>query len=128
MLSGGMSDQSHERRRHFRGKPRPGRVLPVRFRPIGGEWRSGETRNVGVGGAFIADAAGLTVGTELEMELTLPSCDQPLALHGIVRRAGGPSDSGGADTGIGVEFVDVEVDVLLELNDYFASLTGSDGG
>ena len=29
---------------------------------------------------------------------------------------------------MGVEFVGVEVDVLLELNDYFASLTGTEGG
>ena len=123
-----MSDHSHERRRHFRGKPRPGRVLPVRFRPIGGEWRTGETRNVGVGGAFIADAAGLAAGTAIELELSLPSCDQPLAMRAIVRRAGVASESGGAETGIGVEFVEVEVDVLLELNDYFASLTGTDGG
>ncbi len=119
-----MSDQGHERRKHFRGKPRPGRVLPVRYRVSGakgGAWRAGETRNVGVGGAFLADADGLAVGTELDMELTLPSCDHSLALHGIVRRA----DDG---VGVGVEFVDVEVDVLLELNDYFASLTGTDGG
>ena len=124
-----MSDHSHERRRHFRGKPRPGRVLPVRFRPTGGDWRTGETRNVGVGGAFIADAAGLPVGTELELELSLPSCDHPLAMRAIVRRAGvGRDGDGGDEGGVGVEFVEVEVDVLLELNDYFASLTGTDGG
>ena len=117
-----MSDQDHERRRHFRGKPRPGRVLPVRFRTGGGEWRTGETRNVGVGGAFIAEASGVTVGSPIELELTLPSCDAPLPLRGIVRRA-----LDGADAGIGVEFVDVEVDVLLELNEYFASLTGREG-
>ncbi len=29
----------------------------------------------------------------------------------------------GADGGIGVQFVGVDVDVLLELNDYFATLT-----
>jgi hypothetical protein len=114
-----MSDHNHERRKHFRGKPRPGRVLPVRYRRSGvkgSDWLTGETRNVGVGGAFIADATGLPVGTELEMELTLPSCDHALAMRAIVRRAD--------DAGIGVEFVEVEVDVLLELNDYFASLTG----
>jgi hypothetical protein len=30
-----------------------------------------------------------------------------------------------APDGMGVEFVGVEVDVLLELNDYFATLTGT---
>ena|SRR5262245_40064336 len=122
-----MSDQPHERRRHFRGKPRPGRVLPVRFRVDGGAWRAGETRNVGVGGAFIADATDVPVGAGIEIELTLPSCDHPLTLTGVVRRAGTADGSADGAIGIGVEFVDVEVDVLLELNDYFASLTGKEG-
>ncbi|HTJ42816.1 MAG TPA: PilZ domain-containing protein [Kofleriaceae bacterium] len=121
-----MSDQPHERRRHFRGKPRPGRILPVRYRATGGEWRTGETRNVGVGGAFIAGVTDLPVGTAIELELSLPSCDHALAMNAIVRRAGTSNDSSEGDIGIGVEFVDVEVDVLLELNDYFASLTGAD--
>jgi len=126
MLIRGMSDQPHERRRHFRGKPRPGRILPVRYRATGGEWRTGETRNVGVGGAFIAGVTDLPVGTAIELELSLPSCDHALAMNAIVRRAGTSNDSSEGDIGIGVEFVDVEVDVLLELNDYFASLTGAD--
>jgi hypothetical protein len=126
MLIRGMSDHSHERRRHFRGKPRPGRVLPVRFRVGGGAWRTGETRNVGVGGAFIADADGVAVGDAIEIELQLPSCDHALPLRGIVRRAGVASESGGSEKGIGVEFLEVDVDVLLELNDYFATLTGTE--
>jgi PilZ domain len=122
-----MPEPPHERRRHFRGKPRPGRVMAVRFRTDGGAWRSGETRNIGVGGAFIADADGVAVGAAIEIELTLPSCDAALALRGVVRRAGTADGSGDGERGIGVEFMDVEVDVLLELNDYFATLTGSEG-
>jgi PilZ domain len=126
LSSGAMSEHAHERRRHFRGKPRPGRVLPVRFQIGLGAWRDGATRNVGVGGAFIADAGdGVTIGEHIEIELSLPSCDHALALRGVVRRVHGGGD--GVDPGIGVEFVEVEVDVLLELNDYFASLTGNEG-
>ncbi len=100
--------------------------MPVRFKIDDGEWRTGATRNVGVGGAFIADAGVVAVGQHVEIELQLPSCDHALALRGVVRRAQVGGD--GADAGgIGVEFVDVEVDVLLELNDYFASLTGKEG-
>ena len=120
-----MAHEHHERRRHFRGKPRRGRVLPVRYRVTGGDWRSGETRNIGVGGAFIAGGEGISVGDEVEIELTLPELDRSLPLRGIVRRAdggGGDGDKGG----LGIEFAGVEVDVLLELNDYFVSLTGAD--
>jgi len=125
-----MSGHAHERRRHFRGKPRAGRILPVRFRIKNGAWHAGSTRNIGVGGAFIADAPGVAVGDPIELELVLPSCDGPLALRGVVRRVHEGSAAGdgveASDGGIGIEFVEVEVDVLLELNDYFASLTGSE--
>src|SRR5262245_42477425 len=106
MLMRGMSDQPSERRRHFRGKPRPGRVLPVRFRVSGADWRTGETRNVGVGGAFIAGVTDVPVGTALELELSLPSCDHPLAMNAVVRRAGTANDSSDGELGIGVEFID----------------------
>jgi len=119
-----MAHQHHERRRHFRGKPRRGRVLPVKYRVAGGEWRSGETRNIGVGGAFIEGGDGIAVGDEVEIELTLPELDRSLPLRGVVRRAGAVGDDDGA--GLGIEFVGVDVDVLLDLNDYFASLTGVD--
>jgi hypothetical protein len=130
LVAGGMSEHAHERRRHFRGKPRLGRVLPVRFKIDDGPWRQGSTRNVGVGGAFIADAAGVAVGAHIEIELQLPSCDHVLALRGVVRRVhegGAAPGTEGNDPGIGVEFIEVEVDVLLELNDYFATLTGKEG-
>ena len=105
-------------------------MLPVRFKIRGGAWRDGSTRNVGVGGAFIADAPGVAVGDPIEIELRLPSCDHALALRGIVRRVhegGAAPGTEGSDPGVGVEFLEVEVDVLLELNDYFASLTGKEG-
>ena len=114
-----MDGQRHERRQHFRGRSRPGRVLPVRFRA--GDhtgWISAETRNIGVGGAFIATQLVQTVGANLTLELTLPTTDQKFTLPAVVRWA-----KHGGDAGMGVQFVGVDVDILLELNDFFSSLT-----
>lgn len=112
-----MEDPRHERRHHFRGKARPGRVLPVKFRAATHTaWITAETRNIGVGGAFIVSQLVQAVGSEVLLELTLPTTDQTFALPAVVRWAAGD--------GMGVQFVGVDVDVLLELNDYFATLTG----
>lgn len=109
--------RQHERRHHFRGKARPGRVLPVRFRAAAHTaWVTAETRNIGVGGAFLATPLVQPVGTALTVELSLPTSDQVFALPSVVRWASGE--------GMGIQFVGVDVDVLLELNDYFATLTG----
>jgi hypothetical protein len=91
--------------------------MPVRFRaPAHREWVVAETRNIGVGGAFIATAQVQPVTTTLTVELSLPTTEQMFTLPAVVRWA--------ARDGMGVQFVGVDVDVLLELNDYFASLTG----
>ena len=110
-----MPGRSHERRHFFRGKSRPDRVVPVRYRtPEIDDWVIAETRNIGVGGAFIACDATPPIGTTLTIELALPGSGTPFTLPAVVRWAG--SD------GMGVQFVGVDVDVLLELNDYFATL------
>ena len=106
----------HERRQHFRGKARTGRVLAIRFRTAGHTaWVSAETRNIGVGGAFIVSKLVQTAGAQIAVELTLPHSDRTFALPAVVRWSSGE--------GMGVQFVGVDVDVLLELNDYFATLT-----
>lgn len=110
----------HERRQHFRGKARPGRQIPVRFRRADIDaWSDAETRNVGVGGAFIATPEPLPVGTPLVVQLTVPTSERRFELTALVRWATDQDDPG-----MGVQFVDVDIDVLLDLNDYFASLTG----
>ena len=123
-----MGDQGgHERRKHFRGKGRPGRKLAIRFRcsgPTGGNWVDAETRNIGVGGAFIATEgsnAGAHVGSELEIELTIPTTDQRFRLPAIVQWQGNEA----MEAGMGVKFVRVDIDVLLELNDFFASMSSA---
>ncbi|MCA9674904.1 MAG: PilZ domain-containing protein [Kofleriaceae bacterium] len=120
-----MSDARHERRQHFRGKPRPGRRLAIRYRIRGGEWIRAETRNIGVGGAFVSTGEPAAPGSPVEIELEVPTCEQPLILRGQVRWA---EDGVGDHAGMGVQFQDVDIDVLLELNDYFASLTGVEFG
>jgi hypothetical protein len=110
----------HERRHHFRGKARPGRVLPVRFRAADHTaWIDAETRNIGIGGAFIVTRLIQPAGSAIAVELVLPSSDQRFSLPAVVRWA--------ATDGMGVQFVGVDVDVLLDLNDYFATLTAPAG-
>lgn len=76
-----MVEQAH--RRHFRGRPRPARVLPVEFAAITDDGQApatllrAETRNIGVGGAFIVPQSTehlLPVGSRLVLRLaaTLP--------------------------------------------------------
>jgi hypothetical protein len=94
-------------------------VLSVRFRAGGHTaWIDAETRNIGVGGAFIVTKLVQPVGHTLTIELELPTNEQKFTLPAAVRWSDGD--------GMGVQFVGVDVDVLLELNDYFATLT--DGG
>jgi PilZ domain-containing protein len=85
-------------------------------------WVSTETKNIGVGGAFIVTPLIQPVGSPLTIELTLPATDQVFVLPAVVRWA---STAPPPDGGMGVQFVGVDVDVLLELNDYFAGLSGT---
>jgi Tfp pilus assembly protein PilZ len=96
--------------------------MRVRF-CTGATWVEAETRDIGVGGAFIAVAVQPAVGTTLTIELTLPSSDQVFSLPAVVRWCRPANADDGETGGIGVQFVGVDVDVLLELNDYFATLT-----
>jgi uncharacterized protein (TIGR02266 family) len=92
--------------------------VPVRFR-LGDEaaWSEAETRNIGVGGAFIATTRVAAVGTPLLLELELPGNPRRYQLTSLVRWS-----SDGPDPGMGVQFVHIDVDILLELNDFFAGL------
>ncbi len=106
----------HERRHHFRGKARTGHDLGVRFRAVGQtEWISAAARDVGAGGAFITTEAVLEIGAELVLELVLPTSDQVFALSAAVRWI--------SPEGMGVQFAGEPASVLLELTDYFATLT-----
>jgi hypothetical protein len=111
-----MDGQSHERRQYFRGKARPGRVLPVRYRTtLHPRWIEAEMRDIGVGGAFISALDVQPVGTSMTVELTLPTSDQVFSLPAIVRWAR-------EQEGMGIQFVGVDASILLEINDFFSSL------
>lgn len=90
--------------------------MAIRFRTserVG--WVSAETRNIGVGGAFIAATEVPPVGTAISLELVLPGSQRTFVLPAVVRWIS-------ERDGMGVQFAGVDVDVLLELNDYFSSL------
>lgn len=78
-------------------------------------WVPAETRNIGVGGAFVVTRLVQPVGSSIALELVLPTSEQVFTLPAVVRWTDGD--------GMGVQFVGVDVDVLLELNDFFATLT-----
>ncbi len=113
-----MAEHQHERRQHFRSKARPGRIMPVKFRADDTGWVSARTRDIGVGGAFVLTPMVQAIGTPLMLEITLPTTDQTFTLPGIVRWA-----VPGVEGGMGVQFVGLDIDVLLELNEYFSTTT-----
>ncbi len=92
--------------------------MPLKFRaPPHTAWVAAESANIGVGGAFIVSPLVQPVGAALTIELTLPTTEQTFLLPAVVRWS--------AVNGMGVQFVGVDVDVLLELNDFFSSLTST---
>jgi len=133
-----MDSPRHEKRKHFRGKPRPGRRMDIRFRlaaPPGSPLLPAVTRNIGIGGAFIATPEPPPPGTVLFVEIKVPTCDDPLQIRAEVRwlapapdpaDAYPPDDERAIGPGMGVCFLNVDIDALLELSDYFSSLTGED--
>src|SRR5215470_13764818 len=118
--------EKRERRNHFRGRPRPGRRVEVIYRliEVGGEESapcSAFTRNIGVGGAFIVTEDPAAPGSELQLTIQIPTSGKKIEVRGEVRWiADGDYD---AVHGMGVKFQGLDVDQLLELNEYFTSLT-----
>ncbi len=129
------SARKSEKRNHYRGKARPGRRVDLTFQTPGGEPTRAVTRNIGVGGAFIGTDEAVAVGTELLLRIELPGHDLPIEVRAEVRWAiadntDDTDNTGKADdaddAGLGVKFLNLEVEALLTLSEYFASLTGSD--
>ncbi|MBI4508463.1 MAG: PilZ domain-containing protein [Deltaproteobacteria bacterium] len=118
------ASDSHERRVHFRGTPRSGKRVEVEYAEGDGAPVRACTRNLGVGGAFIVTDRPPPKGTILNVILHVPTATEPIRIKAEVRWH---MPSGGTQPGgMGVKFSGLEVDDLLHLNEYFASLTGSD--
>lgn len=118
--------------RHFRIKPRLDKHLSITFGICDTDTDNGPTKmlsattdNIGAGGAFIAYPSPLPVGTKLLMALELPTRETPLELRGTVKWIVAHATEV-EPAGMGVEFVDVAIESILEMNAYFASLAGTD--
>jgi uncharacterized protein (TIGR02266 family) len=117
-----MAVSDRERRTHFRGKSRPGRKVDVEYVIDGAAPLRAYTRNIGVGGAFIVTKEPCPPGTLMAVTLLVPGGPGKISVRAEVRW----SVPEGDPPGMGVKFLALEVDELLELNEYFASLTGTE--
>ncbi len=121
-----------ERRRHFRGRSRPGRRVDLQYHRVDGEHAADGsmnatvvTANIGVGGAFLLTRAPEVVGTKLSISLAVPDLPYPLLLEAEVRwcvdenATIGPGIPG---AGMGIKFDPLDVDSLLALQNYFSTL------
>lgn len=125
-----MAESKRERRGHFRGKARPGRRVEVRYRTLSHGQLSDEqrayTKNIGVGGAFICTPDPPPPGASLQIALQVPASARPIEVRAEVRWIiDGKHDEPEAEHGMGVKFAGLDVDQLMALNEYFASLTST---
>lgn len=120
-----MSSDKGERRGHFRGKPRPGRRVQVRYQLGSGEQVRAYTKNIGVGGAFIVTSRPPRIGSMLEIVIEMPSGSVPIEVRAEVRWILAGENIAPTHGGVGVRFAGMSVDQLLALNEYFASLTST---
>jgi hypothetical protein len=142
MAESKLPSAARERRGHFRGKPRPRRRVEVTFQ-LEGEGAQpvrAVTKNIGVGGAFVTTPDPPPPGTPLRLALIVPrstqSGDERGASGGVrtvieVRAevrwiVDGKHDEPESESGMGVKFSSLDVEQLMLLNDYFASLTTTD--
>jgi hypothetical protein len=114
---------SGERRTGFRDKRSSGRRVELRFRRRAGEfrhWQTVVTEDIGFGGAFVTSAAPLPDGTALDVEIDVPTSDQPIAVKAEVQWS-----TTGDRSGMGLRFDPLDVESRLALSEYFATLTQS---
>ena len=100
--------------------------MTVRFRAEGApisDAIAAHTHDIGVGGAYIATERPAAVGSRLELEIDVPGPTGPIALSAEVRWvANADRLLAGREPGMGVKFASLDVDALLTLSDFFASL------
>jgi uncharacterized protein (TIGR02266 family) len=106
---------------------RPGRIdikLPIVV-GVPGERITAETRNISLGGVFVAASAPLWIGQPVSLELALPRLDKPLVVAGEVRwvRASAKSHHSYGVPGIGLRFVKPPLYALAALDNFVRSHT-----
>lgn len=69
--------------------------------------------NIGVGGAYLLSTDPFAIGTPITLELRIDD-RAPLLLTAVVRWC----DRFGPTPGMGVQFANVDIDVMLQLNAY----------
>jgi uncharacterized protein (TIGR02266 family) len=111
------------RKSHYRGKARRGRRVTVHYRVLAhGELLPevcAQTRNLGVGGAFIETNDPAPVGTRLVVTLTLDAgalFDAQAEVRWVVDGDQDPFH------GMGVKFLGLDAEEQRRINDYCASL------
>jgi uncharacterized protein (TIGR02266 family) len=102
--------------------------VTVKFRPEGSSDSDAivaHTHDIGVGGAYIATERPAAVGSWLDVEIDVPGPGSPISLQAEVRWvANADRLLAGREPGMGVKFAALDVDALLALSDFFASLAG----
>lgn len=81
------------------------------------------TRDIGVGGAFIATDQPCAVGSSLDVDIDVPGQTRPISLRAEVRWIA--EASGERAGGMGVKFAALDVDALLALSDFFAQIAAA---
>lgn len=83
------------------------------------------THDIGVGGAYIATDRPAPVGARLDVEIEVGGAGGPVALSAEVRWvANADRLLAGREPGMGIKFGALDVEALVALSDFFASLAG----
>jgi uncharacterized protein (TIGR02266 family) len=96
--------------------------VPVVF-GVGGEQVVAETRNIGLGGVFVATRELPPAGQRVSLHLALPDWDESHLLSGEVRWLRGPDDNPHPveGPGMGVRFVKLSLYVAAALDNFVRS-------
>src|SRR5262245_15944436 len=114
-----MFQAKREGARHFRGKPRPGRRVELRYKVVEahetGPEQVAHTANIGIGGAFIVTADPPPPGSRLAVVLSSLPGGRTITVKGDVRWI----SDGDEDPvhGMGVRFSGLGVDEVMALNE-----------
>lgn len=68
------------------------------------------------GGVFVATYHHLPLGTTVDVVLTLPDAEPPIAMKGVVRWTRSHRDDADDGAGVGIKFVDVAADARERLD------------